>query len=61
MMNLPVHDDTIAGVGPSLTPLHVLADGDGSKAKGFKAEWCVVKGERMYIGGMYCLHDAFVR
>jgi len=35
-----------------IVPVHVLSDGDGKKSKGFKAEWCTVKDDMMYIGGM---------
>ena len=34
------------------SPAFVLADGDGTVSKGFKAEWCTVKDDHLYIGGM---------
>jgi len=34
------------------SPAFVLADGDGTDGKGFKAEWCTVKNDELYIGGM---------
>ncbi|XP_041853456.1 soluble calcium-activated nucleotidase 1 isoform X2 [Melanotaenia boesemani] len=33
-------------------PWVILPDGDGSVAKGFKAEWLAVKDEHLYIGGL---------
>ncbi|PFX19766.1 soluble calcium-activated nucleotidase 1-like [Stylophora pistillata] len=30
----------------------ILPDGDGTEAKGFKAEWMAVKGKTLYIGGL---------
>lgn len=33
-------------------PWVILADGDGSVSKGFKAEWLAVKDERLYVGGL---------
>jgi len=33
-------------------PRYILADGDGKNTKGFKAEWCTVKDDKLYIGGM---------
>lgn len=33
-------------------PWVILPDGDGSVAKGFKAEWLAVKDERLYVGGL---------
>jgi len=33
-------------------PSHIMMDGNGQADKGFKAEWCTVKDDRLYIGGM---------
>uniref|UniRef100_A0A3P8RWK2 Soluble calcium-activated nucleotidase 1 n=2 Tax=Amphiprion percula TaxID=161767 RepID=A0A3P8RWK2_AMPPE len=33
-------------------PWVILTDGDGSVAKGFKAEWLAVKDEHLYVGGL---------
>lgn len=30
----------------------ILPDGDGTEEKGFKAEWMVVKGKTLYVGGL---------
>lgn len=30
----------------------ILPDGDGTEAKGFKAEWMAVKGKTLYVGGL---------
>ncbi|XP_023672732.1 soluble calcium-activated nucleotidase 1b isoform X1 [Paramormyrops kingsleyae] len=38
--------------GNRAVPWVILADGDGSVAKGFKAEWLAVKDERLYVGGL---------
>ena len=36
--------------GNKIIPAHVLADGDGKQATGFKAEWATVKENDMYVG-----------
>eukprot|EP00761_Pharyngomonas_kirbyi_P003235 gb/GECH01003239.1/.p1 GENE.gb/GECH01003239.1/~~gb/GECH01003239.1/.p1 ORF type:complete len:360 (+),score=49.18 gb/GECH01003239.1/:1-1080(+) len=33
-------------------PRHILADGDGNQAKGFKCEWATMHGDTMYVGSM---------
>jgi len=33
-------------------PVALLMDGDGRNEKGFKAEWCSVKDNLLYVGGM---------
>ncbi|KAM4530718.1 soluble calcium-activated nucleotidase 1 isoform 2-T4 [Odontesthes bonariensis] len=38
--------------GNKAVPWVILADGDGSVAKGFKAEWLAVKDEHLYVGGL---------
>ncbi|XP_074552831.1 soluble calcium-activated nucleotidase 1 [Halichoeres trimaculatus] len=38
--------------GDKAVPWVILTDGDGSVAKGFKAEWMAVKDKRLYIGGL---------
>ncbi|XP_029945296.1 soluble calcium-activated nucleotidase 1 isoform X2 [Salarias fasciatus] len=38
--------------GNKAVPWVILTDGDGSVAKGFKAEWMAVKDEHLYIGGL---------
>ncbi|XP_039974335.1 soluble calcium-activated nucleotidase 1 isoform X2 [Xiphias gladius] len=38
--------------GDKAVPWVILPDGDGSVAKGFKAEWLAVKDEHLYIGGL---------
>ncbi|XP_071386612.1 soluble calcium-activated nucleotidase 1 isoform X2 [Centroberyx affinis] len=38
--------------GDKAVPWVILPDGDGSVAKGFKAEWLAVKDERLYVGGL---------
>ncbi|XP_071329664.1 soluble calcium-activated nucleotidase 1 isoform X1 [Trachinotus anak] len=38
--------------GDKAVPWVILTDGDGSVAKGFKAEWLAVKDERLYVGGL---------
>ncbi|XP_005454983.1 soluble calcium-activated nucleotidase 1 isoform X1 [Oreochromis niloticus] len=38
--------------GEKAVPWVILPDGDGSVAKGFKAEWLAVKDEHLYIGGL---------
>ncbi|XP_059924743.1 soluble calcium-activated nucleotidase 1 isoform X2 [Gadus macrocephalus] len=38
--------------GNKAVPWVILPDGDGSVAKGFKAEWLAVKEERLYVGGL---------
>ncbi|CAL8289272.1 unnamed protein product [Boreogadus saida] len=38
--------------GDKAVPWVILPDGDGSVAKGFKAEWLAVKEERLYVGGL---------
>lgn len=38
--------------GNKAVPWVILPDGDGSVAKGFKAEWLAVKDEHLYIGGL---------
>ncbi|XP_056144551.1 soluble calcium-activated nucleotidase 1 isoform X2 [Lampris incognitus] len=38
--------------GDKAVPWVILADGDGSVAKGFKAEWLAVRDEHLYVGGL---------
>ncbi|XP_076879692.1 soluble calcium-activated nucleotidase 1b isoform X2 [Brachyhypopomus gauderio] len=38
--------------GDRVVPWVILADGDGTISKGFKAEWLAVKGEHLYVGGL---------
>ncbi|XP_029365233.1 soluble calcium-activated nucleotidase 1 isoform X2 [Echeneis naucrates] len=38
--------------GDKAIPWVILTDGDGSVAKGFKAEWLAVKDEKLYVGGL---------
>ncbi|XP_037113510.1 soluble calcium-activated nucleotidase 1 isoform X1 [Syngnathus acus] len=38
--------------GAKAVPWVILTDGDGSVAKGFKAEWLAVKDEHLYVGGL---------
>uniref|UniRef100_A0A3P9MML9 Soluble calcium-activated nucleotidase 1 n=2 Tax=Oryzias latipes TaxID=8090 RepID=A0A3P9MML9_ORYLA len=38
--------------GKTVVPWVILPDGDGSVAKGFKAEWLAVKDEHLYVGGL---------
>ncbi|XP_062264968.1 soluble calcium-activated nucleotidase 1 isoform X1 [Platichthys flesus] len=38
--------------GDQAVPWVILPDGDGSVAKGFKAEWLAVKDEHLYVGGL---------
>ncbi|KAJ3601342.1 hypothetical protein NHX12_032313 [Muraenolepis orangiensis] len=38
--------------GDKAVPWVILPDGDGTVAKGFKAEWMAVRDERLYIGGL---------
>ncbi|KAM9394316.1 soluble calcium-activated nucleotidase 1 [Pholidichthys leucotaenia] len=38
--------------GNKVVPWVILSDGDGSVAKGFKAEWLAVKDEHLYVGGL---------
>ncbi|KAM3863730.1 soluble calcium-activated nucleotidase 1 [Diretmus argenteus] len=38
--------------GDTAVPWVILPDGDGSVAKGFKAEWLAVKDEQLYVGGL---------
>ncbi|XP_062304840.1 soluble calcium-activated nucleotidase 1 [Osmerus eperlanus] len=38
--------------GDNAVPWVILPDGDGSVAKGFKAEWLAVKEEHLYVGGL---------
>lgn len=38
--------------GDKAVPWVILTDGDGSVAKGFKAEWMAVKDEHLYVGGL---------
>ncbi|XP_004559480.1 soluble calcium-activated nucleotidase 1 isoform X1 [Maylandia zebra] len=38
--------------GEKAVPWVILPDGDGSVAKGFKAEWLAVKDEHLYVGGL---------
>ncbi|KAM7386939.1 hypothetical protein PAMA_009525 [Pampus argenteus] len=38
--------------GDKAVPWVILTDGDGSVAKGFKAEWLAVKDEHLYVGGL---------
>ncbi|XP_076844828.1 soluble calcium-activated nucleotidase 1 [Brachyhypopomus gauderio] len=38
--------------GNSAVPWVILADGDGSVSKGFKAEWLAVKDDHLYVGGL---------
>lgn len=39
-------------MGDQAVPWVILTDGDGSVAKGFKAEWMAVKDKHLYIGGL---------
>ena len=32
--------------------MNIMMDGNGEKTKGFKGEWCTVKDDKLYIGGM---------
>ncbi|KAJ4931825.1 hypothetical protein JOQ06_010265 [Pogonophryne albipinna] len=38
--------------GDNIVPWVILTDGDGSVAKGFKAEWLAVKDKHLYVGGL---------
>lgn len=38
--------------GDKAVPWVILTDGDGSVAKGFKAEWMAVKDKHLFIGGL---------
>ncbi|XP_074512698.1 soluble calcium-activated nucleotidase 1 isoform X3 [Sebastes fasciatus] len=38
--------------GDKIVPWVILPDGDGSVAKGFKAEWLAVKDKHLYVGGL---------
>ncbi|KAF7667975.1 hypothetical protein LDENG_00038550 [Lucifuga dentata] len=38
--------------GDNPVPWAILPDGDGTVAKGFKAEWLAVKDEHLYVGGL---------
>ncbi|XP_040845765.1 soluble calcium-activated nucleotidase 1 isoform X2 [Ochotona curzoniae] len=38
--------------GTKAVPWVILADGDGTVEKGFKAEWLAVKDEHLYVGGL---------
>lgn len=38
--------------GDKAVPWVILTDGDGSVAKGFKAEWLAVKDKHLYVGGL---------
>ncbi|CAL8303890.1 unnamed protein product [Merluccius merluccius] len=38
--------------GNKAVPWVILPDGDGSVAKGFKAEWLAVREEHLYVGGL---------
>ncbi|XP_020503167.1 soluble calcium-activated nucleotidase 1 isoform X1 [Labrus bergylta] len=38
--------------GDKAVPWVILTDGDGSVAKGFKAEWMAVKDKHLYVGGL---------
>lgn len=38
--------------GQKAVPWVILADGDGTVEKGFKAEWLAVKDEHLYVGGL---------
>ncbi|XP_068434713.1 soluble calcium-activated nucleotidase 1 [Clinocottus analis] len=38
--------------GNKIVPWVILPDGDGSVAKGFKAEWLAVKDKQLYVGGL---------
>ncbi|XP_062311915.1 soluble calcium-activated nucleotidase 1b isoform X1 [Osmerus eperlanus] len=38
--------------GNRAVPWVILPDGDGSVAKGFKAEWLAVREEQLYVGGL---------
>ncbi|CAN9509922.1 unnamed protein product [Ophioblennius macclurei] len=38
--------------GNQAIPWVILPDGDGSVAKGFKAEWLAVKDEHLFVGGL---------
>lgn len=35
-----------------VVPWVILSDGNGGETKGFKGEWCAVKDEHLYIGGL---------
>jgi len=35
-----------------VVPWVILADGDGTSSKGFKAEWSTVKGDKLIVGGL---------
>lgn len=39
-------------IGDEVVPWVILMDGDGSKRKGFKAEWMTVKDGALYVGGL---------
>jgi soluble calcium-activated nucleotidase 1 len=36
----------------TMVPMHILSDGDGQNAKGFKCEWLAVKDDVLYVGGL---------
>lgn len=38
--------------GKEAIPVNIMMDGNGEKTKGFKGEWCTVKDDKLYIGGM---------
>ena len=48
--------DDVAAVfqlrGKEAIPVNIMMDGNGEKTKGFKGEWCTVKDDKLYIGGM---------
>jgi soluble calcium-activated nucleotidase 1 len=35
-----------------VVPRHILSDGDGNSAKGFKCEWATVKDNKLYVGSI---------
>ena len=35
-----------------VVPWVILSDGDGSRSKGFKAEWSTVQGDKLVVGGL---------
>ena len=35
-----------------VVPWVILSDGNGGETKGFKSEWCAVKDEHLYVGGL---------
>ena len=39
-------------ISDKVVPWVILADGDGTSSKGFKAEWSTVKGDKLVVGGL---------